>query len=65
MFESQMVEGIYNRVKIDDVEPEVMKEVLRFIYTGKISDIEKMLDLLLAAADKVRIILYLSHFYNI
>lgn len=62
MFESQMVEGIYNRVKIDDVEPEVMNEVLRFIYTGKISGIEKMLDLLLAAADKVRIILYLSYF---
>ncbi len=52
MFESQMVEGISNRVKIDDVEPEVMNEVLRFIYTGKIADIEKMVDLLLAAADK-------------
>ena len=53
MFESQMLEGISNKVQIEDVDPEVMKEVLRFIYTGKSNSIDKMADLLLAAADKV------------
>lgn len=52
MFESNMVEGISNKVQIDDVEPDVMAEILRFIYTGKTSSIDKMSDLLLAAADK-------------
>jgi speckle-type POZ protein len=53
MFESQMLEGISNRVQINDVDSDVMNEVLRFIYTGKTNSIEKMADLLLAAADKV------------
>lgn len=52
MFESQMLEGISNKVQIEDVDPDVMKEVLRFIYTGKSNSIDKMADLLLAAADK-------------
>jgi speckle-type POZ protein len=58
MFESQMLEGLSNRVQIEDVESDVMNEVLRFIYTGKTSSIEKMADLLLAAADKVKIYYY-------
>ena len=53
MFESNMVEGISNKVLIEDVEPDIMSEVLRFIYTDKTSNIDKMSDLLLAAADKV------------
>jgi speckle-type POZ protein len=53
MFEHQMIEGKSNRVKIDDVDPDVMTEVLRFIYTGRINNIEKMSDLLLPVADKV------------
>jgi speckle-type POZ protein len=52
MFEHQMLEGKSNRVKIEDVDPEVMTEVLRFIYTGKIINIDKMADLLLPVADK-------------
>lgn len=47
-----MLEGLSNKVNIEDVEPEVMNEVLRFIYTGKTLLIDKMSDLLLAAADK-------------
>lgn len=54
MFEHQMIEGKSNRVKIDDVDADVMYEMLRFIYTGKTSGIDKMADLLLAAADKVK-----------
>jgi len=62
MFESQMLEGISNKVQIEDVDPDVMKEVLRFIYTGKSNSIDKMADLLLAAADKVN---YLKLFFRI
>lgn len=60
MFEHQMIEGKSNRVKIDDVDPDVMNEVLRFIYTGKSNGIDKMADLLLAVADKV----ILKHYLN-
>ena len=48
-----MIEGKSNRVKIDDVDGDVMYEILKFIYSDKVSAIEKMADLLLAAADKV------------
>ena len=44
-----------NRVEITDVDHEVMREMLRFIYTGKAPNLEKMADDLLAAADKVLI----------
>lgn len=52
-----MIEGKSNRVKIDDVDGDVMYEILKFIYSDKVSAIEKMADLLLAAADKVSYIL--------
>ena len=55
MFEHEMVEGKSNRVVIEDVDPDVMTEVLRFIYTDKLNGIEKNADLLLAAADKVNL----------
>ncbi|PKU33513.1 speckle-type poz protein [Limosa lapponica baueri] len=41
-----------NRVEINDVEPEVFKEMMCFIYTGKAPNLDKMADDLLAAADK-------------
>lgn len=44
---------LQNRVDIADVDHEVMREMLRFIYTGKAPNLEKMADDLLAAADKV------------
>lgn len=47
-----MIECKSNRVLIEDVEADVMSEVLRFIYTDKANGIDKMADLLLAAADK-------------
>lgn len=59
MFESQMLEGLSNKVQIEDIDPDVMKEVLRFIYTGKSNSIDKMADLLLAAADKVNLLLFI------
>ncbi|XP_071942085.1 speckle-type POZ protein B-like isoform X1 [Antedon mediterranea] len=55
MFEHQMEESKHNRVEITDVDHEVMREILRFIYTGKAQNLEKMADDLLAAADKYAI----------
>ena len=63
MFEHEMEERKHNRVDITDVDNEVLREMLRFIYTGKASNLEKMADDLLAAADKVRIfVVYLTSF---
>lgn len=53
MFEHEMEERKLNRVAITDVDHEVLKEMLRFIYTGKAPNLDKMADDLLAAADKV------------
>lgn len=49
---------LQNRVDISDVEPEVFKEMMGFIYTGKAPNLEKMADSLLAAADKVSLKFY-------
>lgn len=53
MFAHEMEERKHNRVEIQDVDHEVLREMLRFIYTGKATNLEKMADDLLAAADKV------------
>ena len=45
---------VQNRVEINDVEPDVFKEMMCFIYTGKAPNLDKMADDLLAAADKVQ-----------
>ena len=52
MFEHKMLEGERNMVIVEDVEADVMAEIIRFIYTGKASGVDKMADLLLAASDK-------------
>lgn len=59
MFEHEMEERKLNRVAITDVDHEVLKEMLRFIYTGKAPNLDKMADDLLAAADKV----FEKHFF--
>ncbi|XP_028628724.1 speckle-type POZ protein-like isoform X2 [Grammomys surdaster] len=52
MFEHEMDECTKNRVEINDLDPEVFKEMMRFVYTGKAPNLGKMADNLLAAADK-------------
>eukprot|EP00058_Branchiostoma_floridae_P020752 XP_002606242.1 hypothetical protein BRAFLDRAFT_84017 [Branchiostoma floridae] len=52
MFEHEMEESKKGRVEITDVDADVFKEMLRFVYTGKAPNLEKMADDLLAAADK-------------
>ena len=49
---SQMQESATNMQVIPDIRPKVMKEVLRFIYTGEVEDIDEIGFELLAAADR-------------
>ena len=50
---NEMDENKNGVVQIKDLEPEVLKEMLKFIYTGKTSLLDTMADELLSAADKV------------
>ena len=53
MFKYDMEEKKSSRVEVKDCEPEVMAEMLRFIYTGRTQAcLETMASELLAAADK-------------
>ncbi|XP_038116036.1 speckle-type POZ protein [Culex quinquefasciatus] len=52
MFEHDMQESKENTVKITDIRAEVFQEVLRFIYTGKVQDMDQLARALLIAADK-------------
>ena len=49
----EMEESKQGEATIKDLEPEVLKEMLKYIYTGKVTQLESMADELLAAADKV------------
>ncbi|KAJ8676301.1 hypothetical protein QAD02_012088 [Eretmocerus hayati] len=51
-FEHEMREKKDNVVEIDDIEPGVFEELLRFMYTGRVRDLESMAEQLLVAADK-------------
>lgn len=53
MFEHEMEERKQNRVAITDIEPDVMREMLTFIYTGRAPNLSNMADELLSASDKV------------
>ncbi|KAJ8678607.1 hypothetical protein QAD02_014394 [Eretmocerus hayati] len=52
MFNHNMTESQENVVKITDVSFSVMKEVLRFAYTGEAENVDTLAKDLLAAADK-------------
>ena len=52
MFEHDMKESQHNRVEIDDMDPDVMADMLRFIYMGRAPNLDSMAADLLAAADK-------------
>ncbi|KAI4821713.1 hypothetical protein KUCAC02_007305 [Chaenocephalus aceratus] len=47
-----MEESKKNRMELYDMEPDVFKEMMCFIYTGEAPNLDKMADDLLAAADK-------------
>ena len=52
MFQNDLMEKKTNTVKIEDIEPVVFEEVLRFIYTDEVNKMEDMAPNLLAVADK-------------
>ena len=47
-----MKEGISGVINIEDIDPDVFKDLLDFIYTGNAPNIEKNAQELLLAADK-------------
>lgn len=54
MFEHPIKENLTNQVEVADVEPDVFQEILRFIYTGRLSEstMEKMPFEMLRVADE-------------
>ena len=52
MFEHDMEEKCDGKVKICDFDADIIEEMLRFIYTGKTFNFDKMAEGLLRAADK-------------
>jgi speckle-type POZ protein len=54
MFNHPTKENLSNQIEIDDVDPDVFHEILRFIYTGRVSlsAMRKMSVGILAVADK-------------
>lgn len=52
MFQHKMKENNQGRVEITDCEFEVFREVVGFIYTGRASELNKMAEQVLVAADK-------------
>lgn len=52
MINSKMIEGEQKKVKIDDIDPRALTELIRFIYSGKVNEIESIAGDLLYAANK-------------
>ncbi|XP_058789648.1 speckle-type POZ protein B-like [Phymastichus coffea] len=55
LFAHDMEEAMQNRVYIKDINPDVLTEILRFIYTGKVENIDELAYELLSASDKYRL----------
>jgi len=54
MFSHDLEECKQNRVEIPDVDVDVFYEMLRFIYTGEVRDLDELAFEMFEAADKVR-----------
>ena len=55
MLTTNMREKINNEIQVDDIKPEVMAELLEFIYIGTASNLDKFAVDLFIAADKYQI----------
>ena len=55
MFEHKMQENSSNQVEIDDIYPNVVKVMLTYIYTGRVSNINEVAYGLFYAADKYQL----------
>ena len=56
MFSHNFEEHFSHKVVITDLEGDAVLEMLRFIYTGKVSQMERVNKMVLAAADKYNIV---------
>ena len=52
MFHHEMQESRTNKVVIKDVDPQIFREILRFVYTGKVNHLEDMAEELLITSEK-------------
>ncbi len=52
MFSHEFTENVSHHVDVPDIEPEIFKEVLRFIYNGRTTKMKEMAVKLFFAADK-------------
>ena len=55
MFKTGMTEVNTGQVVIKDLKEATLKQLLEFIYTGKVAELEDHLEMLLYAADKYQI----------
>ena len=55
MFKAEMEEKKTKKVIVADLHPDVLEEMLSFIYTGKCSNVDNMARDLLGAADKYQV----------
>uniref|UniRef100_A0A1I8I867 Speckle-type POZ protein n=3 Tax=Macrostomum lignano TaxID=282301 RepID=A0A1I8I867_9PLAT len=55
MFQHQMEESRASRVVVEDVDEDTMREVLRYVYSGRAPRLDQMADSLLPAADKYQL----------
>lgn len=52
MLSTKMKESLEGKIKLDDMSPSVCKELLRFIYQGKVDNLSHCVTELYIAADK-------------
>ena len=55
MFEHDLQESATNTVTLSDIDPEVFKEILTYIYTGEAPHIQTLASSLLSAAEKYQL----------
>lgn len=55
MFRNDMKERNQNTVEIKDIKYKILQELFRYMYTGTVNNIEKIVDELLIAADKYNV----------
>ncbi|KAG5684603.1 hypothetical protein PVAND_013828 [Polypedilum vanderplanki] len=52
MINTKLLEGTEKRAKIDDIDPKSLKELIRFIYSGRVDEIDQIANELIYAAGK-------------
>ena len=55
MFKSNMLEKNTRRIEVPDLRPEVVSDMLTFMYTGKTPNLDQLVEDLLTAADKYQL----------